>query len=242
MVSVWMAVFCVCFLGCFEDGEKNTEDRSPEAALNAVDAKPNPTCFFLGAARTGESFSMKQLNVYALLRAHYRGPRLRLRSLSTGCAHSGMDRMVKESWKIFKSMKKDWNVNLTADHNSCMIDIIGRARMLTEAYELDLDSGMCVLHSNIYAAKANVRTSLSALHIEETSDVMGTSMYCTGSGGLKNLADDVGGSKRRSISEPDSVLCREWALHIGRTSAAMGNRTSQDRSAKIKVLRKWAAL
>nr|GEX14582.1 hypothetical protein [Tanacetum cinerariifolium] len=65
----------------------------------------------------------------------------------------GMDRMVKESWKIFKSMKKEWNVNLTADHYSCMIDIIGRAGMLTEAYELDLDSRMCVLHSNIHAAK-----------------------------------------------------------------------------------------
>nr|GEX27667.1 hypothetical protein [Tanacetum cinerariifolium] len=172
-------------------------------------------------------------------------------SLFAGCAHSGMDRMVKESWKIFKSMKKDWNVNLTADHYSCMIDIIGRAGMLIEAYELDLDSRMCVLHSNIYAAKgmwedaANVRTSLSALHIEETSAVMDRPQMLqrpsatnvnvpqletfdtarcigTGSGGLRNLADDVGGSKRRSISEPDSVLRREWALRIGRTSAAMG--------------------
>nr|GEW61407.1 hypothetical protein [Tanacetum cinerariifolium] len=124
--------------------------------------------------------------------------------LFTGCAHSGM---VKESWEIFKSMKKDWNINPTADHYSCMIDILGRTGMLTEAYELvkqlpielpsytwetllscckvhvnfklgelvaqklsdtrDLDSGMCVLHSNIYAAKgmwedaANVRTSLA---------------------------------------------------------------------------------
>nr|GEY03779.1 pentatricopeptide repeat-containing protein At4g02750-like [Tanacetum cinerariifolium] len=108
-----------------------------------------------------------------------------------------MDCMVKESWKIFKSMKKDWNVNLTADHYSCMIDIIGRAGMLIEAYELDLDSRMCVLHSNIYAAKDRP-------------------------GGLKNLADDVGGSKRRSISEPDSMLRCEWALRIGRTSTAMG--------------------
>ncbi|GJZ34144.1 hypothetical protein Tco_0579580 [Tanacetum coccineum] len=76
---------------------------------------------------------------------------------------------------------------------------------------------------------ANVRTSLSALHIEETSAVMGT-------GGLKNLTDDVGGSKRRSISEPDSVLRRESALRIGRTSAAMVE------PLKIEVLRKWATL
>ncbi|GJZ94705.1 hypothetical protein Tco_0666908 [Tanacetum coccineum] len=44
----------------------------------------------------------------------------------------------------------------------------------------------------------------------------------TGSGGLKNLADDVGGPKRQSISEPDSVLRRESALRIGQTSAAVG--------------------
>ncbi|GJR02666.1 hypothetical protein Tco_0525650 [Tanacetum coccineum] len=103
----------------------------------------------------------------------------------------------------------------------------------------EIEYGMCVLHSNIYVAKANVKTSLSALHIEETSDVMDRlqmlqrhsatnvnvprletfdTARCigTGSGGLKNLADDVGGSKRRSISEPDSVLRREWALRIDR--------------------------
>ncbi|XP_071718731.1 uncharacterized protein [Rutidosis leptorrhynchoides] len=124
--------------------------------------------------------------------------------LLTCCAHSGM---VKESWDLFKSMEKKWNLNPTAEHYACMIDVLGRTGMLTEAYELvkrlpveipsytwetllscckvhenfelselvarklsgirDLDAGMCVLRSNIYAARgmfedaANVRTLLA---------------------------------------------------------------------------------
>ncbi|PWA79632.1 tetratricopeptide-like helical domain-containing protein [Artemisia annua] len=140
----------------------------------------------------------------SMIESGYKPDGLTFLGLLTGCAHSGM---VKESWEIFKSMKTDWNINPTADHYSCMIDILGRTGMLTEAYELvkqlpielpsytwetllscckvhenfelgelvaqklsnacDLDSGMCVLHSNIYAARgmwedaANIRTSLA---------------------------------------------------------------------------------
>nr|XP_043611255.1 pentatricopeptide repeat-containing protein At4g02750-like [Erigeron canadensis] len=124
--------------------------------------------------------------------------------LLTGCAHSDM---VKESWDCFKSMERDWNIHPTAEHYACMIDVLGRTGMLSEAYELvkqlpveipsytwetllsccrvhenfelgelvaeklsgtrDLDAGMCVLKSNIYAARgmwedaANVRTLLA---------------------------------------------------------------------------------
>ncbi|KAK1413390.1 hypothetical protein QVD17_35162 [Tagetes erecta] len=124
--------------------------------------------------------------------------------LLTGCAHSGM---VNESLKYFKSMEKNWKIRPTAEHYACMIDVLGRRGMLTEAYELvkhlpvelpsytwetllsccrvhenfelgelvaqklddtrDLNAGICVLRSNIYAARgmwadaASVRTSLA---------------------------------------------------------------------------------
>ncbi|GKA37797.1 pentatricopeptide repeat-containing protein [Tanacetum coccineum] len=80
-----------------------------------------------------------------------------------------------------------------ADHYSCMIDILGRAGMLTEAYELDLDSGMCVLHSNIYAAKDRLqmlqRPSATNVNVPqlETFDTA-------------NLADDVGWFKNGGLA------------------------------------------
>ncbi|KAK9058213.1 hypothetical protein SSX86_023053 [Deinandra increscens subsp. villosa] len=125
-------------------------------------------------------------------------------ALLTGCAHSGM---IKEGWECFKSMEKNWKIHPTAEHYACMIDVLGRRGMLTEAYELvkqlpvelpsytwetllsccrvhenfelgelvaqklfgsqDSKAGICVLQSNIYAARgmyadaANVRTSLA---------------------------------------------------------------------------------
>ncbi|GJQ94390.1 hypothetical protein Tco_0005529 [Tanacetum coccineum] len=101
-------------------------------------------------------------------------------------------------------MKKDWNVNLTADHYSCMIDILGRAGMLTEAYELDLDYGMCVLHSNIYAAKDRPqmlqRHSATNVNVPQLETFDTARCIGTGSGGLR----------------------REWALRIGQTSTDMG--------------------
>lgn len=53
--------------------------------------------------------------------------------LLTACAHSGL---VEESWKYLWSMKKYWNLNPKPEHYACMIDLLGRSGLLTEAYEL----------------------------------------------------------------------------------------------------------
>ncbi|MQL69976.1 hypothetical protein Taro_002281 [Colocasia esculenta] len=49
-----------------------------------------------------------------------------------GCSHSNL---VEEGRKIFHSMSSDYGVMPDADHHSCMVDVLSRAGLLTEAYE-----------------------------------------------------------------------------------------------------------
>lgn len=148
---------------------------------------------------------LKALKLFSsMTESGYRPDDLTFLGLLTGCAHSGM---VKESWECYKSMEKRWKIVPKAEHYACMIDVLGRNGMLTEAYELvkqlpvelpsytwetllsccrvyenfelgelvaqklagtrELNAGICVLHSKIFAARgmwvdaANVRTLLT---------------------------------------------------------------------------------
>ncbi|XP_047310427.1 pentatricopeptide repeat-containing protein At1g20230-like [Impatiens glandulifera] len=51
----------------------------------------------------------------------------------SGCSHSCL---VDEAREVFKSMKRDYSVEPDAEHYSCMIDVLGRAGHLDEAYRL----------------------------------------------------------------------------------------------------------
>ncbi|KAI3826875.1 hypothetical protein L1987_00934 [Smallanthus sonchifolius] len=154
-------------------------------------------------AHSHNGSAFKALKLFSsMTESGYQPDHLTFLGLLTGCAHSGL---VKESWECFKSMEKKWKIHPTAEHYACMIDVLGRSGMLTEAYELvkqlpvelpsytweallsccrvhenfelgevvaqklfgDLNAGICVLSSNIYAARgmwadaANVRTLLA---------------------------------------------------------------------------------
>lgn len=49
------------------------------------------------------------------------------------CSHSGM---VKEGLKLFYRMKDDYGIQPTSDHYACLVDLLGRAGQLDEAYKL----------------------------------------------------------------------------------------------------------
>ncbi|GAB2282784.1 hypothetical protein Dimus_017319 [Dionaea muscipula] len=51
----------------------------------------------------------------------------------TACSHAGL---VEEGRLFFSSMKNDYGVEPTADHYTCMVDLLGRAGCLEEALEL----------------------------------------------------------------------------------------------------------
>ncbi|XP_054783116.1 LOW QUALITY PROTEIN: pentatricopeptide repeat-containing protein At4g01030, mitochondrial [Prosopis cineraria] len=53
-------------------------------------------------------------------------------ALLSGCKNSGL---IDEGWKCFDSMKTDYNLNPTIEHYSCMVDLLGKAGYLDEAWD-----------------------------------------------------------------------------------------------------------
>ena len=51
----------------------------------------------------------------------------------TACSHAGM---VEQGWQIFELMEKCYGIKPSADHYTCMVDLLGRAGRLQEAHEL----------------------------------------------------------------------------------------------------------
>ncbi|MCL7023346.1 hypothetical protein MKW94_030277 [Papaver nudicaule] len=86
------------------------------------------------------------------------------------CTHEGR---VKEAYQFFESMKKDFNITPKLEHYSCIVDLLGRAGKLTEAYDLinkmpvKPDSvvwgallGACSFYGNIELAEKAVNSLL----------------------------------------------------------------------------------
>ncbi|CAL5383133.1 unnamed protein product [Camellia sinensis] len=53
-------------------------------------------------------------------------------ALLSGCKHSGL---INERWNYFDIMKADYNIIPTIEHYSCMVDLLGRAAYLDEAWD-----------------------------------------------------------------------------------------------------------
>ncbi|KAL5728449.1 Pentatricopeptide repeat-containing protein [Ranunculus cassubicifolius] len=81
-------------------------------------------------------------------------------SVFAACSHS---RLVSEGMELFNSMKTDYNIVPKPDHYACIVDLLGRAGQLDEAYKLittmpsDSDKvgawssllGACRIHTNV---------------------------------------------------------------------------------------------
>lgn len=66
----------------------------------------------------------------------------------SACSHGGL---VEQGWEYFSSMSRDYGIQPTGQHYATMIDLLGRAGRLKEAYELVLDSP-CREHPVIWGA------------------------------------------------------------------------------------------
>eukprot|EP01018_Ginkgo_biloba_P039368 Gb_08569 [translate_table: standard] len=85
----------------------------------------------------------------------------------SACSHAGL---VTEGWQCFGGMRQDYHIMPMLEHYACMVDLLGRAGQLEEAYDfikrmpLEPDAGVwgallsaCRVHCNVelgeYAAK-----------------------------------------------------------------------------------------
>ncbi|XP_045825821.1 pentatricopeptide repeat-containing protein At5g48910-like [Trifolium pratense] len=79
------------------------------------------------------------------------------------CSHGGL---VEDGWRVFESMKNEFGIEPMIEHYGCMVDVLGRAGLLLEAFEfvekmpLKPNSviwrtllGACVNHNNLLLAE-----------------------------------------------------------------------------------------
>ncbi|KAK7855447.1 pentatricopeptide repeat-containing protein [Quercus suber] len=69
-------------------------------------------------------------------------------SVLSACSHGGL---LDEGWAYFSSMNKDYGIQPRGQHYAAIVDLLGRAGRLQEAYEFVLNSP-CKEHSVIWGA------------------------------------------------------------------------------------------
>lgn len=86
------------------------------------------------------------------------------------CSHGGL---VEDGWRVFESMRSEYGVYPMLEHYGCMVDLLGRAGMLLEAFKFVEDMpikpnsviwrtllGACVNHNDlVLAEKAKERVN-----------------------------------------------------------------------------------
>ncbi|KAF8399717.1 hypothetical protein HHK36_015587 [Tetracentron sinense] len=69
-------------------------------------------------------------------------------AILSGCSHAGR---VDEGWKHFRSMVEDYELEPELEHYTCMVDLLGRAGHLDQAYDLIMDMP-CVPDARIWGS------------------------------------------------------------------------------------------
>lgn len=69
-------------------------------------------------------------------------------ALLSGCSHAGR---VNMGWKYFKSMAEDHKLEPRVEHYTCMVDLLGRAGQLKQAYDLIM-AMPCVADDRIWGS------------------------------------------------------------------------------------------
>ncbi|KAF4360231.1 hypothetical protein G4B88_016220 [Cannabis sativa] len=130
----------------------------------------------------------------------------------SACSHG---RLVSEGRKYFDIMTKDYNIKPTMKHYGCMVDILGRAGLLEEAYQFIISMPIecnaiiwrtllaaCRTHGDVKLGK-EVRKHLLRLDPDHSSDyVLLANMYA--SAGEWNRVISVRNSmKDRHVKKPE---------------------------------------
>ncbi|KAM7267825.1 hypothetical protein ACFE04_009991 [Oxalis oulophora] len=130
----------------------------------------------------------------------------------SACSHGGM---VDEGRKYFNIMRKHFDIEPTAKHYGCMVDLLGRAGLIDEAYRLIMSMPMkcnavvwrtllaaCRLHGEVEIG-VRVRERLLEVDPEHSSDyVLLANMYAS-NGQWDEMLSVRKSMKNRSIQKPE---------------------------------------
>ncbi|XP_022757524.1 pentatricopeptide repeat-containing protein At4g01030, mitochondrial [Durio zibethinus] len=125
----------------------------------------------------------------------------------SGCKNSGL---VDEGWKYFDSMSSDYGITPTIEHYSCMVDLLGRAGYLDEAWDfiqsmpLKPDAtiwgallGSCRIHKNIQLAEIAVKKLFELEPYNSANYILMMNLYAMSDRWgdverIKDLMSDIG--------------------------------------------------
>ncbi|KAJ4969439.1 hypothetical protein NE237_016140 [Protea cynaroides] len=86
----------------------------------------------------------------------------------SACSHAGF---VDEGCQYFKSMQNDYSISPTADHYMCLVDMLGRAGRISEAYRIIVDVMPLVKpHGGVWGA---LLSACRVYHNVEVGEVAG---------------------------------------------------------------------
>lgn len=101
----------------------------------------------LGFAMHGRANAAIEL-FHEMLTTEIRPNRVTFIGVLTACSHAGM---VDQGRQLFATMEKYYNVVPSADHYTCMVDLLGRAGRLEEALEL-VETMPIAAHGGVWGA------------------------------------------------------------------------------------------
>ncbi|XWS46202.1 hypothetical protein CRYUN_Cryun14cG0044500 [Craigia yunnanensis] len=125
----------------------------------------------------------------------------------SGCKNSGL---VDEGWKYFDSMSSDYSIIPTIEHYSCMVDLLGRAGYLDEAWDfiqsmqLKPDAtiwgallGSCHIHKNMQLAEIAAKKLFKLEPYNSANYVLMMNLYAMSDRWgdvehIKDLMSDIG--------------------------------------------------
>ncbi|KAI9074647.1 hypothetical protein K1719_043394 [Acacia pycnantha] len=181
------------------------------------------TTFITGLAVHG--YGREALNAfYEMEKYHLKPDSVAFVGALLACSHSGL---VEEGWKVFESMRNEYHIEPLLEHYGCMVDLLGRASLLHEAFKLVEEMpikpnsiiwrtllGSCVKHNHLKLAE-KARSQILELDPHHDGDYVLLSNAYGGVGkwtekaGLRNSMKE-----NKIIKEPGhSLINIDQAIH-----------------------------
>ena len=132
------------------------------------------------------------------------------------CSHGGL---VEEGRRYFDSMQRDYGISPTIRHFGCMVDLLGRAGLVREAYELirnmPMESnavvwrtllGACRLHGDLELGEV-AKKHLARLEPDHSSDYVLLSHMYASKDQWKDVFDLREAMRGRGVQKPQPGNC-----------------------------------